>query len=63
MQAWVSCTGGRTVACDSHALGCDQCGEQPDPDLKHSTPTSRSPTDGLDGAPLLIDLESVSNKE
>ena len=36
MQAWVSCSGGWTPACDPHALG-DQCGEQRGSDLKHST--------------------------
>ena len=36
MQAWVSCSMGRTTACDLHALGCDQCGEERSPDLKHS---------------------------
>ena len=29
VQAWVSCTWGRTTACDPHALGGDRCGEQP----------------------------------
>ena len=33
MQAWVSCSGGRTTACDPHALGGDQCGEQRGPTL------------------------------
>ena len=36
MQARVSCSGGRTTACDPHALGGDQCGEQRGPNLKHS---------------------------
>ena len=40
MQAWVSCSGGRTTACDPHALGGDQCGEQRGPDLEHSTTTT-----------------------
>ena len=39
MQAWVSCSGGRTPACDPHALGGEQCGEQRGPDLKHSRTT------------------------
>ena len=33
MQAWVSCSGGRTTACDPHALCGDQCGEQRAPTL------------------------------
>ena len=37
MQAWVSCCGSRTTACDPRALGGDQCGERRGPDLKHST--------------------------
>ena len=37
MQAWVSCSGGRTTACDLHALGGNHCGEQRGSDLKHST--------------------------
>ena len=28
MQAWFTCSGGRTSACDPHALGEDQCCEQ-----------------------------------
>ena len=36
MQAWVSCSWGRTTVCDPHALGSSQCGEQRGPDLKHS---------------------------
>ena len=39
MQAWVSCSGVRTTACDPHALGGDQCGEQRGPELKYSTTT------------------------
>ena len=35
MQAWNS--GGRTTACDPHALGGDQCGERRGPDLEHCT--------------------------
>ena len=38
-RAWVllQC---RTAACDPHALGGDQCGEQRGPDFKHSTTTT-----------------------
>ena len=42
MQAWVSCSGGRTTACDLHALGGAQRGEQRGPDLKHSETKGRS---------------------
>ena len=37
MQAWVSCSGSRTTACDPLALGGDQCGEQRGPNIKHNT--------------------------
>ena len=33
---------GRITACDPHALGGDQCGEQRGPDLKHSTTRNKS---------------------
>ena len=36
VQAWVSCSGGRTTACDPHPLGGAQCGEQRGPGLEHS---------------------------
>ena len=39
MQAWVSCSEGRTAACDPHDLGGDQRGEQRGPDLQLSTTT------------------------
>ena len=32
---------GRATACDPHALGGDQCGEQRGPDLGYSTTTRR----------------------
>ena len=41
MQAWVSCSVGRTTACDPRALGGDQCGEQRSPNLKHSGTETR----------------------
>ena len=34
-QALVSCSGGRTTACDPHTFGGDPCGEQRGPGLKH----------------------------
>ena len=34
-QAWVSCSGGRTTACDPRLLGGDECGGQRGPDLEH----------------------------
>ena len=42
MLAWVSCSGGWTTACDRHALGGDQGGEQRGPDLERSTTTTQS---------------------
>ena len=36
MQAWVSWSGGRTLACDAHAFGGAQCGELRDLDLEHN---------------------------
>ena len=44
MLALVSCSGGRTTACDPHALGGDHCGEQRGPDLEHSTTTDQAAT-------------------
>ena len=32
----VSCAGSRPTACDPHALGGSQCGDQRRPDLEHS---------------------------
>ena len=41
MQAWVSCSGGRTTACDPHAFGGDPCGQhRASYYLKHSTTTA-----------------------
>ena len=36
LQAWVSCSRSPTTACDSHALGGDQCAEQRDSRLERS---------------------------
>ena len=36
MQAWVSCSRGRTTACDPHALGGVPCGQQCGHDIKRS---------------------------
>ena len=44
LQAWVSCSGGRTLACGPHALGGDQCGKQRGPDLKHIRTRQRTQT-------------------
>ena len=38
----VSCSGGRPITCDPHALGGDQCGEQRRPDLKHNQNKNRT---------------------
>ena len=38
----LSCSGGRTTACGPHALGGAQCGEQREPDFKHSETQVRS---------------------
>ena len=36
MQTWVSCSGCLTIACDPHAQGGAECGEQRTPDIEHS---------------------------
>ena len=36
-EAWISCSGGRTTACDPHAVGG---GEQRGPDFQHRTTTT-----------------------
>ena len=41
MQAWASCSGGWTSACDPQALGGGQFGEQRGADLEHSTTTTK----------------------
>ena len=50
LQAWVSRSGGRTPACDPHALGGAQCGEQRRPDLKHIKTTRRAMAASHSGA-------------
>ena len=43
MQAWVSCSGGWSTACDPHALGGAQCGEQRGPNREHISTDSTRP--------------------
>ena len=57
-------TGCRTTACDRHALGGDQCGEQRGADLEHSTTTARaegSQTQGFEH-PDAIEFTEATDK-
>ena len=56
MQAWVSCSGGRTFACDLHALGGDQCCEQCVPDLLYIITTSLSTQRARETRPFIDTL-------